>query len=1023
MTQFKDKRITRSLVYLVVPILLSNQASAQLTIKEQPVNRWLNIEEEQFQQGQYKVAEQSGAIYLSLQDIDLHHINYTAVDKASYYKSVAALKTDDSFSVDNATRYLNSTANPAYKQRTAYAIAQHYFRQNEFARAIQYYEMAGIYNLSNREIADAKFELAYCYFNMKRFDQAEPLLQAIKEVDGKYYMPGNYYYGLLAYNQNDYKNALQSFERIQNEPQYKDIVPYYIAEIYYFMGQRDRALSEAKSLLQRPDKLYYDNELHLLAAQVLFEKHQYRDALPYFEYYYQHVDRIRKEDLYEMAYCYYDGKEWNKAIDKFKQLSNTQDSLAQTAMYLLGDCYLKTSDKKSARNAFGICADMRFNNGQREAALLLAAKLSYEMGYNDEALGRINDLLASYPNTEYKDEAKTIMSDLLIKTNNYVTAYDALQEVTHKNEAYDRVMQKVAFGYAMLQLQNGDYGKAEELLNESLIHSVDTRYELAADFWKGELAYKMHRFDDALVYTEKFISKYSQARRVEELSPAATLQNAYINMGYAAMEQKDFKAAQSYFNKVQLQPSDSATAVNAVLREADAVFMQKNYDRAIALYDKVIAVNGPDADYAKYQKALILGVLGRRAEESVILSALMSSKSGYAANARYEQGLIYIEDDKYQQAITTLQPLTDDKGDRRLAAKAWMKLGFAYQQMNNDDKAIEAYKHIVAEYAGSEERNGALDALKSLYIEHNQPDMYSALLKENNITGVDDNSLDSAYYSAAETQFAAGKWANARQAFNQYLEKYPNGTFVNKAHFYKAESDMQMGETKEALSEYKAVLNNSWSDFTERSAAKAANIAYQQKNYEDARLYYSILRSSALAKQNLQEAYAGLMRSSYELKKYSDATSFADTLSTLPDVDEQLTNEALLYKARALQADSNTDAAINIYKQLAGSKRSAIAAEADYYIAQGQYKEAKYKEAEETINNAIKLAGGDDKMVVKSYLLLADILVAEKDFFNAKALLQSIVRNSKVAEVKQQASDKLAEVKALENKNSKLKQD
>ena len=48
-------------------------------------------------------------------------------------------------------------------------------------------------------------------------------------------------------------------------------MPYYIAEIYYFKGDRKKALEEAMRLTRRSDKLFYDNELHLLAAQVLFE--------------------------------------------------------------------------------------------------------------------------------------------------------------------------------------------------------------------------------------------------------------------------------------------------------------------------------------------------------------------------------------------------------------------------------------------------------------------------------------------------------------------------------------------------------------------------------------------------------------------------------------------------------------------------------------------------------------------------------------------------------------------------------
>jgi hypothetical protein len=47
-------------------------------------------------------------------------------------------------------------------------------------------------------------------------------------------------------------------------------------------------------------------------------------------------------------------------------------------------------------------------------------------------------------------------------------------------------------------------------------------------------------------------------------------------------------------------------------------------------------------------------------------------------------------------------------------------------------------------------------------------------------------------------------------------------------------------------------------------------------------------------------------------------------------------------------------------------------------------------------------------------------LVKEKDYFNAKVTLQSVVKNTKIEELKRVAEDKLKEVIVLEKKHSKL---
>jgi TolA-binding protein len=338
-----------------------------------------------------------------------------------------------------------------------------------------------------------------------------------------------------------------------------------------------------------------------------------------------------------------------------------------------------------------------------------------------------------------------------------------------------------------------------------------------------------------------------------------------------------------------------------------------------------------------------------------------------------------------------------------------------------NDKAFETYKKIVTDFPAAEERTAALDALRSMYIDANKPEGFAQLLKENNIRFADDNGLDSTYYNAAEVQYASGNWHKSKQAFTEYLTKFPNGVFAVKAHYYKAISQAQMKEVLPALFDYDAVLRSGWSEFAERSALAAAGICTRQNDYAKALEYYIQLRSYAIAKDNLVEAYKGLMYCNYELKKYPEAIVYADTLSTIPEITESLQLQSKYIKAKSLYETGKVNEAYDVFSQLAVNKE--YAAEANYYIAESQYKSFKLKEAENTANKALKLSSGNEMLMLKTYLLLADVLIQEKDYFNAKALLQSIVKNAKVEDYKKQASDKLDAINVIENKQSKLKRD
>lgn len=994
-------------------------AHAQEHMPFQYGHKYVMRADEQLQHQFYALAAASAHKHLNQQDPA--GVPYKWQDdalKAQYIKAVGGVKAMTVADVEKAILLMEQTTAQPLRDRLNLAIAQYYFSKGQLATAIPYYEQAGISNLSNTEIADAKFELAYCYFNNNQLDKADPLFAVMKEVQGKYYSPGNYYFGLLAYNRAAYTDALKAFDRIDEEPQYRSVVPYYMAELEYFLGNRQKALNDALRLIKRTEPSYYHNELHLLAAQCLFEDKRYGDALPYFEYYYEHTEKIRKEELYEMGFCYYQVNEWKNAVEKFKPLSNAKDSLGQTAMYLLGDCYLKTKDKRSARSAFGFCANMNFNQGQRKASLLLYAKLSYELGYNDDALRSLDRLIADYGGDK---DAYLLQSQLFAATSNYKGAYESLLLSDASNEVYKHTMQRVAYSYGLQQMQQQRLDVADSLFNNALRYDKQPAFTAATNFWKGELAYRQHRNAEALQYSQQFLAQNTTANAAS-VSAEATPGHAYLNMGYASLELADYAKARDYFNKAGAG-SSGQVAANAGLREADAAFMQKDYNRAATLYAKAGTGTGQDADYARLQQAIVYGLQGKNADKVRLLQSLLNTSppSAYVHDARYELAVTEMGSSHYQQAITLLQPLTVNKDLKQLAPKALLKMGTAYQQMDNDDKAIEAYRSILAEYSSTPERTDAQAALKSIYIERNQPDVYATLLTENNLQPQEDNELDASYYSAAEAQYAAEKWPAAQEAFGRYLQQYPNGLSALKAHYYRAESIYQQKKYTDALPDYDAVLQAGWNDFSETSARRAADISFANGNYNMATGYYRQLRNNALGNNNLQVAYTGMMRSAANTSNGAEAAAYADTLLSLPDVAPAVMDEAKLHQAHQMQANGNASGASSILQSLQSSKNNAIAAEARYYGVEALLQSGKLKEAEDAASKNIKLSAGNEYWVVKTYILLGDILVKEKDYFNAKATLQSVVQNTKIEALKNEATRKLEEVKTMES--SKLSND
>lgn len=1018
MTGATRKRIVRKGLPAFVSALLSVQiAAAQVHAPFQSQNNWLRQSEILADQKLYTAAAFYAERHLSDRiPLYLRDNRFLDEERARFIRQVSLLRAGYPDTVHADLKHL------AYKQRIALAKARLLFSQKKWAEAARAYQVAGIHNLSNSEVAASKFELAYALFNNQEFDLAESILASVKEVPGDYAAPAHYYYGLLAYNRGRFNEALESFQKIETHVTYGSVVPYYIAEIYYFQGQAERALQKTLEELSRQKTPYYEKEFHLLAAQCLFEQEQYRESIPHFEAFYDQSDKIRKQDLYEMAYAYYRSGFYQKAVDPFRQLSGSQDSLGQTAMYFLGDCFLQTNDKRSAKNAFVLAGAMPYQAAISEHATLLAGKLAFELGYAAEGIEQMKRVLQEFPDGTDSKEAAEVLSAQLLQSGNYEDAYHTLKKGSNVDPY---LLQQAAYSLALVRIQQKNYTSAASLLDDAIRQTSEGAYLAAAHFWRTETAYQLKNFADALNHGNEFLRLYTG--QVKKVAPNCSKQQTLLTMGYAALQTEDFVASAKYFALAQSKNESEGYSVklasDAALREADASFLAKDYSKAISLYDKLIAAKGSDADYALFQKSTLLGLQGKSTEQAEILLKIIAQRnpvSPYLPEAHYALGDLLLEANKFEDAIANFEKINDQNA-RHLASKAMIKIAFAYQEADNNNKAIEYYQSLIKKYPASEEKQAALDGLKTLYIATNKPDAYLRFLKDNNLSTESGANSDSLFYQAEESQYIAGKYADAIVAMRTYLNAFENGLFATKAHYYGAESFLQLKQNDSALNHFDKVLKNGWSDFVEPAAQKAAIIAFSQGNYTLAEQYYGSLRNVSMNRSGMETAYKGMMLSADKMGS-ERALLYADTLLAMPDLNEDLKPEIALVKGNAALKSAAYEEAGRQYRLALTAKNLEIAAEANYQIARIPLLLKELTKAENAVNEAIKATSGNPYWNTKSYLLMAEVFTAQKDYFNARATLQSIIRNVKQESLRAEAQKQLETVKQLEKGKSKLKE-
>lgn len=938
-------------------------------------------------------------------------------DDVNYYYIACELKLMQPVGETDAVEYINSITNEPRAQVMSFHLAHYYFLNDDFSNAITYFDKAGYDNLSNDQIADAKFEKAYAHFNLKQFAQAKPLFNEIHQLpDNKYFIPANYYYGFISYYDRQYDEALKAFKMVETHEDYKGVVPYYIAEIYYFQGKKDQALSYGESVLSRGGSLYYEKQLKLLIGQLYFEKKDYKKALPLLEDYVNSTDKVTKEVLYELSFSYYKENQLEKAIEGFKQLSNERDSMGQNSMYLLGDLYLKTGQKANARNAFQYSAFNSSNGLQQKVSRFNYAKLSYELGYQDVALKEMKSYIRDYPNSEYDVEAKEILVSLLTNTNNFHEALALYESFGTPTASMQKAYPRILYGRAIELINDQQLLAADDLLSRVISNTLSGNLLPYANFWKSEIAYRMQRYDDAIRYGNIYIQSGAAAQG--EANPAA----ARYNVGYSWLHKENYSNALASFEAITKTVSASSSPLmqDAYVRSADCYYMQKDFSKANSMYDQVINNALPQSDYATYQKAMIAGVKNG-AEKIRLLNSIARNypSSNLVQEVNMEIALTYISDEKFRDAVPYLNNIIQSK-DNGLKPRAYLKLGLAHYNSNNNKEALTNYEALINKYPQSPEADEAMGIIRDIYVEEGRPNDYVALMQKNG-KAISVSEADSLNYSAAILKYNNNDCTGAITSFGNYLSQYPDGSYAIDASYLRGTCYQKNKDWSNALKSYDYVNTRGLNKYYEKATLEAARINYfELKDYAGAKKYFEMLRTNSVNQDNLLEALRGLVRSYYLLKDYTEANSAAKDLLTKKGIstDDKAIANLVLGKSQQIANDCNT--AITSFKSAAAINKSSWGAEARYEIANCYYTLNNLTAAEKAAMAVIKETGSYDLWVTRSYILLGDIFMQQKDYFNAKATYESVAKNAAIAELRAEAQQKLDKAIAEEKQSSKI---
>jgi TolA-binding protein len=911
-------------------------------------------------------------------------------ENAQYYLALCALELGNDDAEGMFLKFIAQHPVNNYTKLAFYQVGRSYFAQKNYQKVVEWFSKLDGSSLGGRESAEYRFKLAYAYFELKDYKNAEPLFAQLKDEKTVYNEQSIYYYAYLNYLSKNYRVALKEFERLKGSKAYENTYPYYISALYFLDNRYDDVLNYALPILQST-KQQYETEMFRIVGASYFAKSDYTNAGDYYRRF-QKNDQGKtqnNQDNYQIGYTWFKLKDYKSAIAELEKLEAT-DEYFQNGMIALAESFLKTNNKQGARAAFFKASRLSFDKELQEEGLFNYAKLSYELEFHQVALDATQQFIKTYPRSRKLDDAKTLLGEILLSTKNYKDAIDILESIPNKNREARAVYQKVTY-YRGLEFYNERaFQNAISAFMRSNDNALDEDIHSLSTYWLAEAMYEVRKFGESVENFERFLGMPA--------SKKTDIYNfAHYALGYAAFEHEAYRKAVTYFSRfLQGTEKDRNTINDAILRLADSYFVLKDYGDALVYYNRIVSMRAVGEDYALFQRGMIQGLQGQNDAKIETHKALLEQfpKSNYSDDAGFEIAYTYFIKNDFDIAKNDLSALIEKYPRSSYVPRALITIGLVQLNQDQEEEAITTFKRVVNEYATTDEAKLALESIKNIYLEKSDAAGFLTYANTTSIGNLTTSEQDNITFQAANNRFLRGDYQGAFESINAYFDKFPNRPIHDKhARFVRAESLVRLGRPNESIPDYEYILNDWTSDYTERALISISKIYLSQKKYNEAIVHLKKLELTSEYRAHYGYAINNLMEAYANLNLPDETIQYADFIRDFEKSSQEEKYRADLYTGKANLIIGDKAEALKYFQLVADKTQTVTGAEAKYNVAELQYQKGEYKTSLATAFDLTNKMPSHDYWLAKTYILIADNYVALKDNFQAKSTLQSIIEN------------------------------
>ena len=350
------------IVLSLLILALTGTVFGQHTLIYTNQDLYFNQGKELFLQHKYAASYRSFETYLK----STKTIQAGQIQEAEYYMAANAYELRQEDATLRLESYLQQHPYTAFSDPANVMLGILLYEKKNYKQALTHFNLVTEKHLGNRERVDFLFCKGYACLETKNFQQALVIFKSLKDMKTRYDLSATYYYAYAEYTLGNYTNALPEFLKIESNEAYKNIVPYYIIQIYYAQKNYEQLNERAEKLLKNNPTNKNNAEIYRIMGEIAYRKADYVKAISNLKSYEKLFPKVLRNDMYLLGLSYYQLKDYKNTVLYLSKVTSGKDEMTENAYLHLGNSYIKLNEINNARLAYEASLRTNFNKKIRE---------------------------------------------------------------------------------------------------------------------------------------------------------------------------------------------------------------------------------------------------------------------------------------------------------------------------------------------------------------------------------------------------------------------------------------------------------------------------------------------------------------------------------------------------------------------------------------------------------------------------------------------------------------------------------